>query len=180
MTRRGITSKRAVAAFLGQTVAEAGNGYQQLVENLNYLHADTLCRVYPREFPDQASATACLGNPERIANIVYALRLGNGGPDSGDGWRFRGRGLLQLTGRYEYATFARDIGQTAEQAALWCETPDGAAESASWYWSTNKLTPLAETWDLAAITLRINGRGMIGYPVRVAAAEVALKALGGE
>jgi putative chitinase len=179
MQRWGIISKRAIAAFLGQTAAEAGVGYQETIENLTYLHADRLCLVFPHAFPDTASATAYLGNPELVANTVYALRLGNGGPESGDGWRFRGRGLLQLTGRDEYTAFAADIRQTAEQAAHWCETPAGAAESACWFWSVNKLTPLAEAWDLAAITLRVNGRGMVGFSARVAASTAALKALGG-
>ena len=177
MKRAEITAPRRIAAFLGQTVAEAGAGYQSLIENLNYLHADVLCRIFPHEFPDVASATACLGNPELIGNTAYAGRRGNGGPESGDGWRFRGRGLFQLTGRDEYTTFGQSVGQTAEQAAAYCETPEGAAASACWYWTCHKLNPLADGWDLAGITLRVNGRGMVGFPVRQAAANAALKAL---
>jgi putative chitinase len=180
MAEAEIITPRRIAAFLGQAVAEAGNGFRGIAENLNYTHAEVLCHVFPHEFPDLTVATACVGNPERIASIAYANRLGNGGPDTGDGWRFRGRGLLQLTGRDEYAAFGRFCGRSPEEIADWCGTPDGAAASACWYWTSQALNPLADTWDLAGITVRVNGRAMLGFATRIAAANAALNAMGGQ
>jgi predicted chitinase len=107
----------------------------------------------------QAAEPYCL-DPQRFADTVYAGVNGNGDAASGDGYRFRGRGLIQLTGRNEYAAFGQAIGKTAEEAAEFCETPDGAAASGCWYLAANGCLPLADAWDIDAITRRVNGEAM--------------------
>lgn len=178
MIKAEITTARRIAAFLGQVSQEAGSGFRELEENLNYTHAERIRQVFPDEFPTISAAQVCVGHPERLANICYAHKLGNGGPESGDGWKFCGRGLIQLTGRSEYTQFANAIGRSVDDAADYCKTPEGAAASACWYWTSRKINPLADAWDLAAVTRRINGNAMEGHIERVAMAEAALKALG--
>jgi putative chitinase len=95
-----------------------------------------------------------------FADIVYANVNGNGDAASGDGYRYRGRGLIQLTGRDQYAAFGRAIGRTPEEAAAYCATTEGAALSGCWYLSSNGCLPLADAWDIDAITRRVNGDAM--------------------
>ena len=172
-----VNTDRRIAAALGQFAVEAGPGFAEVVENLYYTHADRLVAVYPREFLMPADAAPYCGNPEALANRVYAERLGNGVEASGDGWRFRGRGLIQLTGRDEYAAFARDAGLSVDDAAAFCETPAGAAMSGCWYLSSRGCLDLADRWMLSAITLKVNGRAMLGVADRIAASNRALAAL---
>ena len=109
---------------------------------------------------DPAAAEPYCGDQRRFADFVYANVNGNGDAASGDGYRFRGRGLIQLTGRDEYAAFARAIGRTAEQAADFCDTTEGAAFSGCWYLASNGCLALADQWDIDAITRRVNGDAM--------------------
>lgn len=170
-----ITTPHRVAAFIGQCAVESG-GFTANAENLRYTHAERICAVWPSRFPDVASATPFVNNPPKLANRVYANRMGNGPPESGDGWRFRGLGLIQITGREEYTAFAASVGRTVEDAAAWAATPDGAAASACWFWTWKNLNPIADLWALTDLTRRING-GTIGLPDRISACNAALAAL---
>jgi putative chitinase len=156
--------------------------FNAMSENLNY-REETLNKVFPRYFgPGKRNAAEYAKNPEKIANYVYmdefrTSKLGNTQP--GDGWRFRGRGLKQLTGRDNYTRFAKDYDMTAEEAAVWVETKEGALASALWFWNTNKLNAVADTGNVAALTKKING-GDIGLADRQARYAKAMAALGGK
>lgn len=179
MIAAGMTTPKRVSAFLGRCVAEAGNNFAELSENDNYTHADRLVVVFPREFANVAIAAPYVGNPEKIANRCYAGKLGNGDEASGDGWAFRGGGLLQLTGRNTITAFGKTIGMTAEAAAVFLRTPPGAAAGACWYWATRNLNNAADSWSLGLVTLKVNGTAMEGYAVATAASNAALAAMGG-
>jgi putative chitinase len=177
-----INNARRIAGFISQCAHESRD-FTAMEENLNY-SKEALERVFPRYFgAGKRNAAEYARNPEKIANYVYmdehrskAGALGNTQP--GDGWRFRGRGLKQLTGRNNYARFAQAYGMTAEQASDWIETKEGALASALWFWTTNKLNPVADTGDVVALTKRING-GDIGLADRQARYNVAMQALTG-
>jgi len=154
MPRYGINTSLRIAAFLAQCGHESA-GFTRLVENLNY-SAEALTRVWPTRFPPEI-ARQYARQPERIANRAYADRMGNGPEASGDGWRYRGRGLIQLTGADNYRAFARAVGATLEDVCANLETKTWAVESACWYWSTRGLNALADVRDVIAITKRING-----------------------
>jgi putative chitinase len=176
-----ITTDQRIAGFISQCAHESMD-FNALSENLNY-REETLNKVFPRYFgPGKRNAAEYARNPEKIANYVYmdefrTSKLGNVQP--GDGWRFRGRGLKQLTGRDNYSRFAKDYNMTAEQAAEWLETKEGALASALWFWNTNKLNTIADTGNVAALTKKING-GDIGLADRQARYAKAVAALGGK
>ena len=176
MGNGGITTPRRIASFVGQCSVEAGPAFAETAENLNYTHAYRIMAVWPSRFPTEADAAPYVKNPEALANNVYANRMGNGDTASGDGWRFRGLGLIQITGREEYAAFAESVGRELDDAAEWAATPEGAAASAVWFWGWKALNRLADVWDLRTMTLRING-GLTGYNDRVAACNAALAAI---
>ena len=178
-TKFDMLSNKRMAAAIGQFLVEAGAAFQELVEDLRYSHASRLVEVFPREFPTEADAQPYVNNPEALGNRVYANRLGNGNEASGDGYRFRGRGLIQLTGRSEYTQFGTATGMTAEQASQYCETPAGAAMSGCWYLSSRGCLPFADSWDLSEITRRVNGAAMLGNTQRIAYSEAVLNSLGG-
>lgn len=176
-----ITTDQRIAGFISQCAHESMD-FNAMSENLNY-REETLNKVFPRYFgPGKRNAAEYARNPEKIANYVYmdefrTSKLGNTQP--GDGWRFRGRGLKQLTGRDNYTRFAKDYNMTAEEAAVWVETKEGALASALWFWNTNKLNPIADTGNVAALTKKING-GDIGLADRQARYAKAMAALGGK
>jgi putative chitinase len=178
-----INNARRIAAFISQCAHESRD-FTAMEENLNYSQ-QALERVFPRYFgAGKRNAAEYARNPEKIANYVYmdefrskAGALGNVQP--GDGWRFRGRGLKQLTGRNNYARFAAAYDMTPEQASDWIETKEGALASALWFWNTNKLNPVADTGDVSALTKRING-GDIGLADRQSRYNVAMQALTGD
>ena len=172
------TTPRRVAAYLGQCAVEAGAGFQNLAENTNYTSPSRLLAIFPREFTP-ATARVDAGHPNLIADVAYANRLGNGSAATGDGWNFRGHGLIQVTGRAEFTQFASWCGKTVSDAAAWALTPPGAAMTAAWFWSAKGLNTYADTWSLSAITLRVNGTAMLGNAERIAASNAALKAMGG-
>ena len=147
------------AAAMGQFLVEAGPALNETVEDLDY-SPERACQVWPALFANPAAAEPYCADPRRFADHVYAGVNGNGDAASGDGYRFRGRGLIQLTGRDEYAAFGRAIGKTAEEAADFCQTHDGAAWSGCWYLASNGCLPLADAWDIDAITRRVNGPAM--------------------
>jgi putative chitinase len=166
-----------VAGFIAQTSHESG-GYSVLTENLNY-SAEALDKIFPKYFKRAGrDARNYHRQPEKIANVIYANRMDNGGTDSGDGWRFRGGGILQLTGRYNYTQFGKAEDMSAEEATEFVRSPIGALASACWFWDTNNINKYCDTQDITGMTKRING-GTIGLEDRKKHYAHALEVLGG-
>jgi len=164
------------AAFIAQTAHESG-GFNFVKENLNY-GAKGLATTFKKYFPTEADAKPYERQPEKIANRVYANRMGNGDEASGDGYRFCGRGLIQLTGRNNYTKFAADLGISVEDTVAYLETPAGAVSSAGWFWDNNNLNQYCDKNDFVTLTKRING-GTIGLEDRQHHYQLALKLLQG-
>lgn len=174
-----INTEKRIAAFIAQCAHESGN-FMVIEENLNY-KAATLRKIFPKYFPTDALAQDYASRPNKqqaIANKVYANRMGNGDEASGDGYRYRGRGLIQLTGRQNYSWFAASLEITPEEASEYLTTFEGAAQSACWFWETNNLNQWADKGDIVTLTKRING-GTIGLDDRIKHYEHALHILGG-
>jgi len=169
-----INTPNRVAAFMAQCAHESG-GFTALKENLNY-RAVTLRKVFPKYFTDSA-AEAFAGKQEAIANRVYANRMGNGPEESGDGFRYCGRGLIQLTGKNNYQSFADSIETPVEDVPEYLATFEGAVQSACWFWESNNLNQFADSGDILTMTKRING-GTIGLEDRIKHYEHALHVLG--
>ena len=169
-----ISTPERVAAFLAQTAHESGN-YTALKENLNY-KAATLQRVFPKYFPTSALAESYAGKPEKIANKVYGGRMGNGDESTGEGYKFCGRGLIQLTGKDNYTRFAESLEMGVEEAIEYLETFEGAVQSACWFWESNNLNQWADNGDIITLTKRING-GLIGIDDRKHHYQNAIKVL---
>lgn len=172
--RFGISTPNQQAAFIGQCGHECGN-FRILEENLNY-RAATLMKLWPKRFPTQEVANAYAGNPAKIANMVYANRMGNRNEASGDGYRFRGRGCIQLTGHTNYFHAGKAIGEDFVAAPALVATPKYAAMTAGWFWSTHDCNRLAEAADWTGLTKKING-GTIGLQDRIHHTQLALDAL---
>lgn len=170
-----INTPKRIAAFMAQCGHESG-GFVFLSENLNY-SAQGLMRVFPKYFPTLELAKQYERNPQKIASRVYANRMGNGDEASQQGWLYRGRGLIQVTGKDNYFWFASSLEITPEEAAEYMQTFEGAAQSACWYWETTKLNALADAGDILTMTKRING-GTIGLEDRKKHYEHALHVLG--
>lgn len=170
-----INTPQRIAAFVAQCAHESGN-FRVLKENLNY-RAVTLRKIFPRYFPDDKTAAAFAGKQEAIANRVYANRMGNGDEASGDGFRYCGRGLIQLTGRHNYKAFADSLEMSVEDVPEYLSTFEGAAQSACWFWETNNLNQWADKGDIVTLTKRING-GTIGLEDRIKHYKHALHVLG--
>ncbi|MFJ3259641.1 glycoside hydrolase family 19 protein [Pseudomonas sp. NPDC086581] len=175
--RFAINTPARLAAFLAQTGHESG-GFLRLVENLNY-SAQGLATTWPTRFAIDPKARPLVPNalanqlarkPELIANATYAARNGNGPISSGDGWRYRGRGLLQITGRDNYRAAGRGIGQPLEAEPELAEQPEFAAASAAWWWQSRGLNQLADVGNIDDIGSIINtgkaGRTPIGAAER--------------
>ena len=158
-----INTPQRVAAFLAQCAHESG-GFKALKENLNY-KAESLCKVFPKYFPNMDIANQYAHNQEKIANRVYGGRMGNGPEESGDGFRYCGRGLIQLTGKQNYTKFAESIDTAVEDIPEFLGTFEGAIQSACWFWETNNLNQYADNNDILTMTKRING-GTIGLADR--------------
>ncbi len=159
-----INTPKRVSAFLAQCMHESGN-FKFLKENLNY-RAESLMRVWPRYFPNMDVARQYAQKPEMIANRAYGGRMGNGDESSGDGWKFCGRGLIQLTGRNNYQAFADSIETPIEDIPEYLQTFEGAVQSACWFWENNKLNTWADSGDMVTLTKRING-GTLGLEDRI-------------
>jgi putative chitinase len=159
-----INTPQRIAAFIAQCSHESG-GFTALKENLNY-RAVTLRKIFPKYFPTDDLANAFAGKPEMIANRVYASRMGNGDEASGDGFRYCGRGLIQLTGKSNYQSFADSLEMNVEDVPDYLSTFEGAAQSACWFWENNNLNQLADKGDILTLTKRING-GTIGLEDRI-------------
>jgi putative chitinase len=171
-TKYGISTTKRQAAFLGQCMHESGN-FKRLEEDLHY-SANALMRVWPSRFPDHDTADKYANNPEKIANKVYAGRMGN--TEEGDGYKYRGRGVIQLTGKDSYLFCGSNLGiDTITHPELLLE-PKWACLSAGWFWNRKNLNALADAGDIKEITRRVNG-GMNGYAERVEKTALAQKAL---
>jgi putative chitinase len=159
-----INTSERVAAFIAQCTHESG-GFKRLKENLNYKW-ESLRKVFPKYFPTDELAQEYAHKQEQIANRVYGGRMGNGDESSGDGFRYCGRGLIQLTGKNNYTKFAESIGIAVEEVPALLETFEGAVKSACWFWKTNNLNQYADAGDILTMTKRING-GTIGLEDRI-------------
>ena len=170
-----INTPLRVAHFVAQCAHESGN-FVFIKENLNY-RAESLTKTWPRLFPTMEIARQYEKQPERIANRAYGNRMGNGDEASGDGWRYCGRGLIQLTGKDNYTFFAGSLGISVEDAADYLATFEGAAQSACWYWEQNNLNRFADANDAKGLTRAING-GYLGLEDRIKHTQHALHVLG--
>lgn len=168
-----ISNVKRQAAFLGQCAHESGN-FKTLEENLHY-SANALMRVWPSRFPDMDTANKFANNPEKIANKVYAGRMGN--MEDGEGWKYHGRGLIQLTGKDNYKNCGNSLGFDLLSSPEKLLEPQYAALSAGWFWSKHGLNELADAQEHGMITKRING-GTLGLDDRIAKTTKALEALG--
>lgn len=167
-------NNRRIAGFLAQIAHESG-GLSVIKENLNY-SVQGLRNVFPKYFPNDDIAKQYARKPEKIANRVYANRMGNGPEESGDGYKYCGRGLIQLTGKQNYTKFAEDLDMSIDDTIAYLETPNGAVASAGWFWDNNKLNQYCDKDDFITLTKRING-GTIGLQDRLHHYEIALKNL---
>jgi putative chitinase len=170
----GIATVRQQAAFIGQCAHECGN-FKILEENLNY-RAATLMKLWSKRFPTQEIANSYEKNPKKIANMVYSNRMGNRDEASGDGYRFRGRGCIQLTGHSNYFHAGQACGVDFVMNPDLVATPQYAAMTAGWFWNTHGCNPLAENQDWIALTKKING-GIIGLDDRIKQTERAVAVL---
>jgi len=173
-----INTPQRIAAFIAQCAHESG-GFTALKENLNY-KPPTLRKLFAKYFPTDALAEEYCAKPnkqEAIANRIYASRMGNGDEASGDGYKYCGRGLIQLTGKSNYQSFADSLQISPEDASQYLSTFEGAAQSACWFWEANNLNQWADKGDILTLTKRING-GTIGLEDRIKHYEHALHVLG--
>jgi len=168
-----LSTPARLAAFIAQCGHESGN-FTALKENLNY-QAHALTAIWPKRFPPDLAAQVA-HNQEAIANIAYCDRMGNGSRESGDGWKFHGRGLIQLTGRSLYEAFAKEIGRELDDVVAYCETPEGAVESACFFWEHHGLNAVSDAGDIVHATKVING-GTLGIDDRTARYHHALQVL---
>jgi putative chitinase len=167
-----INTPKRQACFIGQCMHESG-GFKFLRENLNY-SAKALMNTWPSRFPDADTAEKFERQPEKIANKVYSGRMGN--TEDGDGAKYIGRGLIQLTGKDNYRAFGEAIGEDLVANPQLVEQPRYAALSAGWFWNKRGLNALADAMDITTLTIRING-GKIGIDDRIAKINKALDVL---
>lgn len=159
--RFGITTPQRLAAFLGQCAHES-SGFTRLEENLFYTTPERIRAVFPQTVPTMAMARTLLRDPKGLANHVYARKNGNGDPASGDGWTYRARGLIGITGLHNYRAAEQGIGRPyLAQPELIAAPSDAALSSAHW-WHDNGCNKLADAWDIDGCTRRVNGPGMQG------------------
>lgn len=170
-----ITGTERVACFLAQCGHESA-GFTVFIENLNY-SAEGLCKVWPKRFT-AATAGAYNRNPEKIANKVYCDRMGNGSEASGEGWKYRGRGAIQLTGKDNYTKFSKSCGKSLDETVAYCETLEGAIASGAFFWKENRLNErFVDKKDFVGLTKAING-GTTGLTDRQHHYDAAKKLLG--
>jgi putative chitinase len=170
----GMVSPKEQASFIGQASHESGH-FRLLEENLNY-RAETLMKLWPKRFPTMEEANKYARNPQLIANHIYCNRMGNRDESSGDGFRFRGRGLFQLTGHDNYYHAGQALGQDFVMKPELVATPMFASLTAGWFWQTHGCAKLVDNPE--QMCKRING-GLIGLQDRIAQSAKALQILGG-
>jgi len=169
----GIDDVRKQAAFIGQCSHESGH-FRKLEENLNY-SAETLQRLFGHKFkPEEIQQYA--HQPQRIANRIYANRIGNRDEASGDGWLYHGRGVIQLTGHDNFWHFGQSVGMDFVHNPAPVSQPMYAAMSGGWFWATHGCNPLAEAENWEGLTRRING-GTFGLEERIKLMQQALEVL---
>lgn len=178
-----INTVNRLAGYMAQ-VGHESLGFTALVENLNY-SAVGLRKIFPKYFLNDAIALQYARQPMKIANRIYATRMGNGNEASGDGWKFRGHGPLQLTGHDNITLFATSIGKTLDETIVYIATLEGGIESACWYWKTNNINAACDEDNIDAMSDLINrGRrtapigDSIGYADRLARYTSTKKILG--
>ena len=160
LEKYNINTKLRTAHFLAQTAHESTE-FTRFIENLNY-STKGLLDTFPKYF-NKNNVSDYNRNPEKIANKVYSNRMGNGDFESGDGWKFRGRGLIQLTGQENYREFFKSIDKPIDVDYL--TTPEGAIESSCWYWYSRDINPHADENDIVSVTKKVNG-GTLGLDER--------------
>ena len=170
ITEADLSTPHRLAAFIAQCGHESG-GFKFLEENLNY-KADSLCKVWPSHFNEEI-ANEYAHNPEKIANRAYAGRMHNGDEASGDGWAFRGRGFLQITGKVTYEQCSHELGYDFVSNPDAVATPEGASITAAWFWKKHNLNHFVDNNDFTGLTKAING-GTIGLEDRMARYQHAL------
>ena len=170
-----ISTSQRQSSFIGQCAHESGN-FRILEENLNY-SAARLMAVWPSRFPSLDVAEQYANNPEKLANKIYSGRMGNGNEESGEGYAYRGRGLLQMTGKEAYANCGSGLGMDFLSNPDLLSTPEYACLSAGWFWGKRGLNVLADSKDYETMTKRING-GLNGLDDRKAKIVKALSVLG--
>ena len=154
IAKADLSTTMRQAFFFAQTAHESAV-FTVMEENLNY-SATGLLKVFPKYF-NSSNVHSFARDPQAIANRVYANRMGNGTEEVGDGWRYRGRGFIQLTGKTNYQAFAKSINRSNEDAIAYAGTVEGAAASAAWFWNTNRLNRFADVGDFVGLTRAING-----------------------
>jgi len=172
-----FNNDRRKAVAIGQFMVEAEEDFSRLEEDLNYSSAERIMQVFGSHFSNEQEAEAFCFQPEKLANRVYAKRLGNGPEDSGEGYLYRGRGLIQITGKNMYQKFADATNKNITDAVNFCTTPQGAANSACWYFKDTGCLELADKWDLDGITRRVNGGAELDMSKRDSQCEAALTIL---
>lgn len=161
-TQYQIDNIRRICAFIAQ-MAHESVGFTRLNENLNYTSARRIKAVFGqgaagrRRFPTEASCVPYVRQPEKLANYVYANRMGNGPPASGDGWKFRGGTPIHLTGRRNWTGFAKAIGKTLDEALAYGRTVEGGIHAAAWFWGVNNINRLADTPGARDESIAVNG-----------------------
>ena len=172
--RYEINTPLRQAAFIGQCAHESAN-FKTLEENLNY-SAEGLMKIWPSRFPTLEAAQPYHRNPEKIANRVYGGRMGNGTEETGDGWLYHGRGLIQLTGKDNYRMAGDALEMDFLHSPDYVLVPKYAALTAGWFWNKRGLNKEADAQDYTAMTRKING-GVIGLADRIKHINHALEAL---
>ena len=170
-----ISTPKRQAAFIGQCQHESNN-FRILEENLHY-SADALMRVWPSRFSSADVADQYANNPEKIANKVYGGRADLGNSEDGDGWKFHGRGIIQLTGRANYTVCGNALGLPFADIPELILQPGHACMSAGWFWNKKNLNDLADNEDWTTMTKRING-GTVGLDDRINKIHKAMDILG--
>lgn len=173
--RYDISTPRRMAAFIGQCSHES-SGFTRLEENLYYTDPARVAAMFSA-LREIEAAKRYLRNPKALATVAYASRNGNGPAETGDGWTYRGRGLIQLTGRGNYRKAEAGTGLPCEERPDLVAEPPWATGTSAWYWHTNGLNAAADAWKLDAVTRGINGKAMAGHADRVERCNRALVAL---
>lgn len=174
--RFDIATPARIAGFLAQCRVESSD-FTRLEENLWYTTPERIRQIFPSRVKSMADAARLVRNPKALANCVYAGKIGNGNEASGDGFRFRGRGIKQLTGRENYADAAEGLGRPYLEQPDLVAQPEDACLTAAWYWHNVKANILADSAQWDAITRAVNGPGMLQASLRRQYAEQAVEAL---
>lgn len=177
--RYEINTTRRLAAFLGQCAHESNN-FAALEESLYYTTSSRIMQMWPNRVGNEAMARTLLRNPQLLANTVYANRGGNGDTASGDGWKYRGRGIIQLTLKDNYAQAQFENKRPYVDNPDLVAQPWDAALTAAWYWTTHKCNVYVDAWDIDSCTRAINGSAMAGHNQRLVRCDEILAVLNDE